>query len=298
MRRGGTCSASSCCDSIGSSRVEISSKLTIFGNTDTTGVRVRAGAEGSSDLAHEEEGKRRAVFYNTPFPPTCPKVMVAEPSGTTFSLRGFNYMKDRKKVPSEENFFRLCCVDLFESIEKTVDICSRPDNRVAMARQRGDNNWYFVMNIMVPLKKKNFSYVVYWEGDRSKIDSEETPFGRIAKPFFDGADDAYRNSRFKLIPRVVEGPYVVKMAVGQKPALLGHKLTQHYIRGDNYFEIDIDVSSSVIANNTVGMALSSSKSLRVDMGITLQGNEEEELPEVACCLHSDQSGPKPSAHPE
>ena len=161
-----------------------------------------------------------------------------------------------------------------------MDICSRSDNRVAMSKKRGDDTWYFVMNIMVPLKKKKtFSFVVYWEGDREKVD-EDSPFGRIARPFFNNDDDNYRNSRFKLIPRVVQGPYVVRMAVGEKPALLGNKLTQHYTRGDNYFEIDIDVSSSVIANNTVGMCLSSSRSIRVDMGITLQGETEEELPEI------------------
>ena len=45
-------------------------------------------------------------------------------------------------------------------------------------------------------------------------------------------------------------------------------------------EVDVDVSSSVIAYNTVGMCLGVSEKLIVDMGIVLQGNEEEELPEV------------------
>lgn len=228
-----------------------------------------------------EEGEESAkTIHNSPYPPTCPKHMVAEPSGRTFSLRDVTYLVDRVKAPSEDSVFKLCCVDIFNSFEKTVDICSRSDNRVAMSRKRGDDTWYFVMNIMVPLKKKKtFSFVVYWEGDREKVD-EDSPFGRIARPFFNNDDDNYRNSRFKLIPRVVQGPYVVRMAVGEKPALLGNKLTQHYTRGDNYFEIDIDVSSSVIANNTVGMCLSSSRSIRVDMGITLQGETEEELPEI------------------
>ena len=65
-----------------------------------------------------------------------------------------------------------------------------------------------------------------------------------------------------------------------KPALLGNKLTQYYHRGDNYFELDVDVSSSIIANNTVGLCLGVSEKLVVDMAITLEGKEEEELPEV------------------
>lgn len=31
---------------------------------------------------------------------------------------------------------------------------------------------------------------------------EDTPFGRIARPFFHGNDDEYRNGRFKFIPKV------------------------------------------------------------------------------------------------
>ena len=36
----------------------------------------------------------------------------------------------------------------------------------------------------------------------------------------------------------------------------------------------------MIANHTVGMCLGSSTSIRVDLGITLQGEAEEELPEI------------------
>ena len=34
---------------------------------------------------------------------------------------------------------------------------------------------------------------------------EDTPFSRIAKSFFQGNDDQFRDSRFKLIPRVRAG---------------------------------------------------------------------------------------------
>jgi Protein ENHANCED DISEASE RESISTANCE 2, C-terminal len=57
----------------------------------------------------------------------------------------------------------------------------------------------------------------------------------------------FRNERFKLIPSIVEGPFLVRRSVGAKPALLGRKLTQRYFRGPNYVETDVDVSSSSIA---------------------------------------------------
>jgi hypothetical protein len=75
----------------------------------------------------------------------------------------------------------------------------------------------------------------------------DTPFGRIARPFFFGNDDEFRNNRFKLIPKIVEGNMVVKMAVKDTPTLIGNKLKQYYFKGDNYFELDIDIGSSQIA---------------------------------------------------
>ena len=55
---------------------------------------------------------------------------------------------------------------------------------------------------------------------------------------------------------------------------------QYYFKGDNYFEVDIDVGSSSVAKNVVGLAIGYSKAIVVDIGFCLQGNEEYELPEV------------------
>jgi len=73
---------------------------------------------------------------------------------------------------------------------------------------------------------------------------------------------------------------IVKMAVKDTPTLLGNKLKQYYYRGDNYFELDVDVGSSSVARNVVGIAIGYSKAIEVDMALCLQGNEESELPEV------------------
>jgi hypothetical protein len=41
-------------------------------------------------------------------------------------------------------------------------------------------------------------------------------------------------------------------------------------QGDNYFEIDVDVGSSSVARNVVGLAIGYSKAIVVDMGFCLQ----------------------------
>jgi hypothetical protein len=51
----------------------------------------------------------------------------------------------------------------------------------------------------------------------------------------------FRNERFKLIPSITAGPWVVRAAVRNTPALLGKKVVQRYFRGDDYLEIDVHV---------------------------------------------------------
>jgi hypothetical protein len=56
----------------------------------------------------------------------------------------------------------------------------------------------------------------------------------------DGAEaDALRNKKFKLIPRIVKGSWIVKQSVGTTPVLLGQKLATRYFRGPNYFEVKL-----------------------------------------------------------
>lgn len=67
---------------------------------------------------------------------------------------------------------------------------------------------------------------------------------------------------------------MIKWAVGNKPTILGQKLTQRYFRGENYVEVDVDIASSALASQIVGLCRGYAKYLKVEMGILLQGEEE------------------------
>ena len=86
----------------------------------------------------------------------------------------------------------------------------------------------------MPLGPPYLSFVAYLEGDRKKFE-EDTPFGRLARPFFNGNDDEYRNNRFKLIPKIVDGNMLIKVAVKDTPTLLGNKLKQYYYKGNQTY---------------------------------------------------------------
>jgi len=242
---------------------------------------------GNSVSSVTSTGERKWMG-NTPAS-QCPPGMWGEPASENFKLRGKSYLTNKTKVASAPSLFKLIAIDLFDTGKPVKNICSHPRNRVYQALRRGEDTWVFVMNIMLP-GPPFLSFCAYWQADKSLF-QEDTPFGKIARPFFEGNDNEFRNNRFKLIPKVVSGNFIVKQAVKDTPTLLGNKLDQYYFKGDNYFELDVDVGSSSIAKYVTGIAMNYSKTLVCDMGLCLQGNDESELPEVlmggCTCIHID-----------
>jgi hypothetical protein len=227
---------------------------------DPTAGEVDAAIAGASP----EEGGIEAI----PSPALAPHFW-AEPHASSFRVRGSTYLTDRTKVASADALMRLLCVDVFEVPEPTPNIASHPQNRVTLARLRGDTSFVFVIQIMVP-GPPHFAFVVYLTPKDPTVFEQDTPFTRIAKPFFFGDDDSYRDHRFKLIPKIVDGNIVVRIAVKDTPAILGTKLAQTYHRGENYFELDVDVGSSSVAREIVRVAIGYSKAIVVDMGFVLE----------------------------
>lgn len=203
-----------------------------------------------------------------------------QPNGEDFMVRGKTYLLDKKKIHSTPALFKLLAVDLIETPDGNMkNIASHPKNRVARALARGDTKAFtFVFTFMIP-GPPYLSYCAYWEVDMSLIEAD-TPFGTLAKRFFFGDSDEFRNDRFKFIPKIVEGNFAVKMAIKDTPTLMGHKLKQYYYQADHYFEMDVDISSSSVARNITGLVIGYAKTLQIDMAITLQGEAEDELPEV------------------
>ncbi|CAM9856772.1 unnamed protein product [Phaeothamnion confervicola] len=91
--------------------------------------------------------------------------------------------------------------------------------------------------------------------------------------------DSFHTKRLKLFPSVVEAPWLVRKAVGNKPTLLAQKLTCRWFRGNNYVELDIDVGSSRVALQATSLAMGYARNLVIDLGFSLQSEFQEELPE-------------------
>jgi len=137
-----------------------------------------------------------------------------------------------------------------------------------------------------------------------------TPGDRAICRFLAG-NDRYRNSKLKLIPNIVDGPWIAKTAVpSNKPSIIGNKVPVSYTYGPPaeivvsknnkrtatssssssssssttslapYLEADLDIAgSSKSAKAIMNVCLSYTKSITVDLGFVVQGNRQDELPE-------------------
>jgi hypothetical protein len=170
--------------------------------------------------------------------------------------------------------FNLVGVDLFsfEDPDERYNVCGHPDSVI-----KGLEAFTFAVNLIVP-SSDNLSVVLYFQPPHPEVLTDGSAFSELFVDFLDG-DDAFRNSRFKLIPMVVEGGFIIKQSVGAKPALIAKKLKCPYTRADNYFEVDVDISSDSVASVIVGLVKGATKSLVVDIAFMLESQSEDELPE-------------------
>uniref|UniRef100_K3W5F2 START domain-containing protein n=1 Tax=Globisporangium ultimum (strain ATCC 200006 / CBS 805.95 / DAOM BR144) TaxID=431595 RepID=K3W5F2_GLOUD len=226
-------------------------------------------------------GKAPAIALQD-FPCNVPRSMWAEPDGGTVLVRGPDYLTDRRKIPSAPPAFRLVGIDLFNSSSSIEHIASRPDNVVQKELKRHEEQgtempFTFVINFVVP-GNPCISLVLYYQAPHPSVLTDGSPFADLMADFLEGTDE-FRDERFKLIPCIVEGSFIVRQAVGSTPAIVGKKLRQPYYHGKQYFELDVDIGSSAVANRVVGLVSGYTKKLVIDMGFLIEGQRSDELPE-------------------
>ncbi|CAL0320155.1 unnamed protein product [Lupinus luteus] len=192
------------------------------------------------------------------------------PSGKGFMIRGKNYLKDNSKIVGGDPLFKLIAVDWLK-VNKSVDRIALHPRSLVQSEAGKKLPFILVFNLQVPAKP-NYSLVHYFASDRP-INKDSL----LAK-FLDGSN-SFRDSRFKLIPSIIEGYWMVKRAVGTKACMMGKAVTCNYFRQDNFLEIDVDIGSSSVARSVVGLVLGYVTSLVVDLAILIEAKEEEELPE-------------------
>ena len=208
---------------------------------------------------------------------------------STFEVRGASYLRDGKSVPSDQGS-SLLAIQLFRANEPVHHVAARTDAPTASLAARAAEHPIrsaLVVNLVFPSSTDGvYQLVLYfgiWSGD------EESGHAALLRRFCSGSD-AFRNARFKIVPRVVEGSWLVKQGVGSRPAILGKTLKQRFHRGEadglreGYFEVSVDCNSSPAAGRVVSLVKSYAKSIVVDLAFIVEAQTADELPErvVGC----------------
>lgn len=188
--------------------------------------------------------------------------------GNNFRVRSKRFLYDKTKIPAGKHLMELVAVDWFKDAKRMDHVARRQGCAVQVASEKGI--FSLAINVQVP-GSTHYSMVFYF------VTKQLVP-GSLLQRFVDG-DDEFRNSRFKLIPSVPKGSWIVRQSVGSTPCLLGKAVDCTYIRGPNYLEIDIDIGSSTVANGVLGLVCGVITTLVVDMAFLVQANTTDELPE-------------------
>ena len=203
----------------------------------------------------------------------------AEPAATDFKVRGKNYLSDRKKMRSESALCELAGVDALKATDgPLLNLGSRSDSP-CRSLVKNDGSLVLIVNFVLPLARHYVSLAAYFIAPPENTLSGDLLKQRKMLSKFCAATDTVRDETMKIIPKIVEGPWVAKHALGSKPALLGRAVTSEYHSGEGWFEMDIDVSSSSAASGVLRIMKSCSKALVCNLAYVLEGKSEEELPE-------------------
>ena len=209
-------------------------------------------------------------------------------NGTIWKVRSSSYLQTREKTPSHPSICKVLSVDVFKSDSKLTHIAQHPSSALQQMKSLPEGvSRVLIVNLQLTGGVSIVCYLLVPE-----VKADDSPSSTLLQHFFT-ENDAWRNGRFKILPHIEEGGYLIKKAVGMTPCLIGNKGKSTYFSGDSpvpYFECDYDMDGSAMSRN-LGRYLFASCDLVVDVGFVIQGETPEELPEQVLgafrCHHLD-----------
>ncbi|GBG29452.1 Protein ENHANCED DISEASE RESISTANCE 2-like [Hondaea fermentalgiana] len=263
-------------------------------------VNTAQNAEAAETTANGEDGTADSGLTN----------MWTNLPASKFKLRGPGYLAEnttnntKLKVPSASAAYS--CVglnvfiakyDLRHAAEKVASLkqylATRLEEDAKLESEdpglQGDAPPYLIYSwVFSNFFKTEYTAVVHVCRRAIKIDSKgEGEDPKLDKVFSNwlAASDEEKSAKLKYCPQFSQTSTHLLKTIdalgGQRPVIIGKKLTASYYRGENYVEIDLDVGSSTVASMLNGIALKSSGHLVVDEAVCIEGQSEEELPERA-----------------
>eukprot|EP00392_Amoebophrya_sp_AT5.2_P004911 g4920.t1 len=185
-----------------------------------------------------------------------------------WQVRGKKYLQDKKKIPSPPPFAETVACDFCECPTELPCYARHPEGFVKQLRAAGEGRFLVIVNWRFTPKHIIFVFAMNKE-----------QYDRALFQHFLSLPAEQKNKRFKFIPALVDGPWLVRQAVGTKPALIGTKIKTEWYQGEDFVEMSQDIFSSSSARAILGVVSSATKKLILEFSFLVEGQAEDELPE-------------------
>lgn len=200
----------------------------------------------------------------------------SQPSHELFKVRSVTYLEDRVKTASAPSIFKCRGVDIWITDNAERNIAKHP----AVLGGKLDEEDTFIVNFLLPFA----NFVAYFSVP--PLDQMPPHVARVWSKFVKG-DQQYRDRKLKMLPIVMDGPWIVQKAVGPgtAPAMLGRDLPLQYYFSEStatkkgVYEVDIHVASSRIARGILNVVKGHIKTLTLAFAFIIEASEEADLPE-------------------
>jgi len=223
-----------------------------------------------------------------------------------FSLRGEGYLSAHQtnnvslKVPSESAAFSCVGLNVFQSKTDLTHVASKVASLKKYLKDmesfdagcsylEGDAPKYLIVCWNFSnFWKTEFTSCVHIFRRSIKIDSSGTgdcPSLDRAFSRFLLLPDEKKNEKLKYACKMKEVSEQLRSKIdklgGERPVLIGKRLTTTYHSGPDYLEVDMDVGSSYIAAMLNGVVLNAAGNIVIDECFCIEAQQEDELPERA-----------------
>lgn len=244
-------------------------------------------ATGESDLVSEDELASEMNLNDDTLSSPLPRYpdhdglsCWSQPAHDIFHVRGVNYFKDKVKISSGPPPLQCRGVDIWMTDNPERHITRHP----AVLGGKLNDEDTFLVNFLLPFG----NFVAYFA--IPPLDSFPEKLRSVWTNFLKG-DQQYRDARLKLLPVVVDGPWIVKTAVGpgKSPALLGKAIPLQYFFRDpetnhkGVYEVDVIITASAIAKGILSVVKSQTKAVTIAFAFIIEAAEQSELPETVLC---------------
>jgi len=233
------------------------------------------------EMAAQDEQKHHALSSPLPEYPDNNGVSVwSKPKDSIFHVRGVNYLRDRIKIPSDAAPLTCRGVDVWITDEPMRNISRHPD---VLGGKLGEEDT-FLVNFLLPFG----NFVAYFSVP--PLNKFTKKLRNVWTKFLKG-DQQYRDARLKLLPVVVDGPWIVRTACGsgKSPALLGKVIPLQYFFRDpdrtrkGVYEVDVIITASTLAKGILSVVKSHTTSVSIAFALIIEAAEQDELPESVLC---------------